>query len=295
MARRTDQGDTFFSVMRIIGMNNPFSKAVLVANHQSGSFDDKVEAEITSLLAEHDVALAKPICLPDDDVPDRAALESWGADLLIVWTGDGTINAATHKAEDWDGALLALPGGTLNLLSKSLHGDRGPVDILRDALAPSVRRTTIPILHHKDRIALITILAGPATQWADVRETMRQEGVMSATREAPEALDAMRNAPGVALRGDGKPYPAVILTPTDSGIEVHGILAEGTWDILRHGLAWLSGDFRDGPSDYLGKSNAIELESAAPISIEFDGELMEISAPATFHVARSRLEFVKTL
>jgi diacylglycerol kinase family enzyme len=278
----------------MIGMSNRFSKAVLVANHQSGSFDAKVEAEITALLAEHDVTLAKLIALPDDDVPDRAALESLGADLLIVWTGDGTINAAAHLAEDWNGALLALPGGTLNLLSKSLHGDRGPVDILRDALAPSVRRATIPILEYQDRIALITILAGPATQWADVRETMRQEGVVSATREAPEALDAMLNAPGVSLNGKVETYPVVILTPTDNGIDAHGILTGGTWDILRHGLAWLGGDFRDGPSDHLGKMSDVQLESAAPISVEFDGELMEIPSPAKITLSRSRIDFVIT-
>lgn len=277
-------------------MNHAFSKAVLVCNDQSGSHDAQIEEQLVSLLSEHGTPLLRRFHLPDDDLPDAAILAELGANLLIVWTGDGTINAAAQKAGGWDGALLPLPGGTLNLLSKKLHGDREPVEILRDALSGAARRQRISILQSRERIALITILAGPATHWAEVRETMRQDGVLSATREAPEALDAMLNAPGVMMEGDASAtaYPAIILTPTDDGIEAHGVLADGVMDIVRHGLAWLAGDFRDGPSEFITKSDRVQLVSAKDISIEFDGELMEIPSPAVFRSGRSPLDFVVT-
>src|SRR3546814_6164934 len=69
--------------------------------------------------------------------------------------------------------------------------------------------------------ACITIVAGPATQWAEVRETMRQDGLIEASRSAPDALDAMMNAPGVAVAGHGGAYPAIILTPTEHRSEEH--------------------------------------------------------------------------
>lgn len=283
-------------------MSHAFSKPVLVCNDQSGSHDAQIEQQLIDMLAEAGMPLLRRFCLPDDDLPDAAWLTEAGADVLIVWTGDGTINAAAGQAEGWAGAMLPLPGGTLNLLSKKLHGDRTPPDILRDVLSDIARRQRIAILQSSERIALITILAGPATQWAEVRETMRQDGVISATREAPEALDAMLNAAGVSLGGNGRvggdaaaaTYPAIILTPTDDGIEAHGVLADGVMDIMRHGLAWLAGDFRDGPSEFLAKSDRIELVSTDNISMEFDGELMEIPSPATFHIGRSALDFIVT-
>src|SRR3546814_5214952 len=83
----------------------------------------------------------------------------------------------------------------------------------------------------------------------------------------------MMNAPGVAVAGHGGAYPAIILTPTEHGIRADGILTEGTADVLRHGLAWLGGDFRDGPSEEITSGETIILKSAAPISLEYDGEL----------------------
>src|SRR3546814_11806695 len=59
----------------------------------------------------------------------------------------------------------------------------------------------------------------------------------------------MMNAPGVAVAGHGGAYPAIILTPTEHGLRADGILTQGPADVLRHGLAWLGGDFRDGPSE----------------------------------------------
>ncbi|WP_260582146.1 diacylglycerol kinase family protein [Sphingopyxis sp. PET50] len=218
-----------------------------------------------------------------------------GIDLLLVWTGDGTINAAASKAAGWDGALLPLPGGTLNLLSKQLHGDRSAPDILADALAGKGRcgarsRPSGPRVARRSSPSS----PSPATRWAEVRETMRQDGLIEASRAAPEALDTMLNAPGVGIAGQDKTYPAVILTPTEQGIAADGIMTEGTADVLRHGLAWLGGDFRDGPSERLATAGTILLESEAPISLEYDGELGEIPSPARFSIATSAVDFLAT-
>src|SRR3546814_8037305 len=87
----------------------------------------------------------------------------------------------------------------------------------------------------------------------------------------------MMNAPGVAVAGHGGAYPAIILTPTEHGIRADGILTEGTADVLRHGLAWLGGDFRDGPSEEITSGETIILKSAAPIrSEEHTSELQSL-------------------
>ncbi|MBJ7440430.1 MAG: sphingosine kinase [Sphingopyxis sp.] len=275
-------------------MTSPFSRPALICNTQSGSHDEAVREQIAELCRIHSAPLVATFALPDGDIPDAAALKQQGIDLLLVWTGDGTINAAATQAAGWDGAILPLPGGTLNLLSKALHGDRPVPEILADVLQGKVRRSPIPTVVSDADTAFITVVAGPATRWAEVRETMRQDGIIEASRAAPEALDEMMNAPGVRVGADGKAYPAVILTPTPTGIRADGILTEGTGDVLRHGLAWLGGDFRDGPSEPIATGETVVLESDKPISLEFDGELEEVASPATFSLGSSAVDFIAT-
>lgn len=300
-----------------------FHRPIMVCNAQSGSHDPEMETQLGEILRAAGRPFVHSIHLPDDDVPSRDMLEAHDADLLVIWTGDGSIRAAAQKIDGWDGAILPLPGGTLNLLSKKLHGDRDPADILRDVVSDHAMRRSIPILRGSahsladassgpssgppsnhlaspssgegdDSIALITILAGPATRWAEVRETLRHDGIISATRGARGAVNAMLNAPGVRVAGHAGEHSAVILTPLPDGIDVHGILAEGAMDLLRHGLAWLGGDFRDGPSQLITKANELCLESDRPISVEFDGELTEHPSPLFVRLGHSATDFLST-
>ena len=275
-------------------MTSPFSYPALICNTQSGSNDEAVREQIAALCRAHGAPLMATFALPDGSIPDAAELMRQGIDLLLVWTGDGTINAAASKAAGWEGAILVLPGGTLNLLSKALHGDRPLAEILADALQGTARRSPIPTIRSSAGEAFITVIAGPATRWAEVRETMRQEGIIEASRSAPDALDEMMNAPGVRVGADGKTYPAVILTPTAAGIRADGILTEGTGDVFRHGLAWLGGDFRDGPSELIATDAEVVLESKKPMSLEFDGELAEMASPARFSLGSSAVDFIAT-
>ena len=275
-------------------MTSSFTRPALICNTQSGSHDDAVREQIAQLCQTHGTPLVATFALPEGEIPDAAELQLQRIDLLIVWTGDGTINAAATRAAGWGGAILPLPGGTLNLLSKALHGDRPATEIVADALDGQLRRSPIPTIESDGGTAFITIVAGPATRWAEVRETMRQDGLIEASRAAPDALDEMMNAPGVRVGEDGKAYPAVILTPTPTGIHADGILTEGTADVLRHGLAWLGGDFRDGPSEPIVTDATIHLESEQPISLEYDGELDEVASPATFRLGTSAVDFIAT-
>ncbi len=275
-------------------MTSPFTRPALLCNTQSGSHDDAVRDQIAELCRTHGAPLVATFALPDGDIPDVAELQRQDIDLLLVWTGDGTINAAATQGAGWDGAILALPGGTLNLLSKALHGDRPVSEILTDALQGRARRSPIPTVVSDAGTAFITVVAGPATRWAEVRETMRQDGLIEASRAAPDALDEMMNAPGVRVGAGGKAYPAVILTPMPGGIRADGILTEGTGDVLRHGLAWLGGDFRDGPSEPVASGEIVVLESDQPISLEFDGELAEVASPAKFSLGTSAVDFIAT-
>ena len=269
---------TFSRVVRWAGMTSPYSRPALICNDRSGSYDESIHRQLIDACAAAGARVAASFVLPKDDLPDAAALRASDIDLLIVWTGDGTINAAATGCEGWHGPLLPLPGGTLNLLSKHLHGDHTAPAILERALVSGGRRAPVPTIRSAAREAFITV----------------SQGLIEASREAPDALEEMLNAPGVQVAGSGAAYPAIILTPTRDGITADGIVADATGDVLRHGLAWLGGDFRDGPHERVATAETIILESDRIIALEYDGELAEIPSPARFSIGQSALDFIAT-
>src|SRR3546814_18686364 len=158
-------------------MTNHFSRPALICNSQSGGHDEDIMDTIAEICRASGAPLAATFALPDDDIPGAAELERRGIDLLLVWTGDGTINAAATKAAGWDGAVLPLPGGTRNLLAKELHGDRPVPAILSDALQGKGRRQPGPMTRSDGGGPYIHTVAGPAPQRTQVPGTKRQEGL----------------------------------------------------------------------------------------------------------------------
>ena len=113
--------------------------------------------------------------------------------------------------------------------------------------------------------------------------------------------ETMRAAIEEACRAAGAPLAATFALPDASLPDAQMLRAQDidlllvwTGDVLRHGLAWLGGDFRDGPSEPIATAETILLESAAPISLEYDGELSEISSPARFALGMSAVDFLTT-
>ena len=138
-------------------MTSHFSRPALICNTQSGGHDEAVREQIEMFCRDNETPLVATFALPEGDIPDATQLKLQHIDLLLVWTGDGTINAAATQAAGWDGAILVLPGGTLNLLSKALHGDRSAPQILTDTLQGKMRRSTIPTIRSDTDTAFITV------------------------------------------------------------------------------------------------------------------------------------------
>src|SRR5688572_11847913 len=72
---------------------------------------------------EHGFEVARLVRFPDEPLPSPAGLAGAGVDCVAVYAGDGTVNTLVTGLYGWDGAVLVLPGGTMNLLAKRLHGD----------------------------------------------------------------------------------------------------------------------------------------------------------------------------
>ena len=104
-----------------------------ITNIASGSATTEKAAAIEAIFAERGLALIGRTNFPEDDLPAGAALDAAGVDTVVLFAGDGTINAAVCALAEWNGAILILPGGTMNLLAKRLHGPADPAAIIQAA------------------------------------------------------------------------------------------------------------------------------------------------------------------
>ena len=96
----------------------------LVSNASSGSNDDAALAALEDGCGRHGFHVAQRTVFPEQDLPTPAVLDAAGIDRVAVFAGDGTINTLIAGLAGWSGAVLVLPGGTMNLLYHRVHGDR---------------------------------------------------------------------------------------------------------------------------------------------------------------------------
>lgn len=270
------------------------SNWAFVTNSRSGSFDAKLFAKLQDMVDEAGHDISHVALLPDDGLPSCADLTAQAVDMLVVLGGDGTISALTNHVGAWDGAIVPLPGGTMNLLARRLHGDRSPEAILADVLAGRHQRGPVPIVKLEDICAICGVIAGPTVAWVDVREALRDADVGKLAAAIPEALHCTLANDRVSLLDVAGAFPALFVEPGDSGLSVHGIEAATAAELFGHAWAWLNGDFRDGPNTLLGTVGAATIIGGETIDLLIDGEPANVPAPLHLHHALSHVDMIAT-
>lgn len=269
-----------------------FTSCWLVSNSASGSNTDDAVAQLRLNLETQGLTVERHILFPDENLPTKAELTAADQSLVVIYTGDGTLRSLLTSLEGWSGAILVLPGGTTNLLSKALHGDRPLEDILADL--QHVRRIRHQCIRSEAGSAVIEVLAGPGAKWSDVREGLRHGDVATVAGTALEAVQASAGDSRVAIRepalGNEGGYSGVRLTPLEEGIAIEGYGAETIADFLRQGVALLQRDFRNGPHDELGLCKTLTCASVdgSDIELMLDGE--RVCGPSTITFSLAELD-----
>ena len=147
----------------------PLGRVWLVANRASRSTDEGRIAALEAALQSAGATIAGSSNFPLEPAPEAADLA--GIDTLVVMGGDGTLGAASAAAKGWDGQFLAIPGGTMNLLSKALHGDASLEAIV--AVAGQGVLAHVPVVRAAGHTSYCRIIIGPLTRWALARENAR--------------------------------------------------------------------------------------------------------------------------
>jgi hypothetical protein len=266
--------------------------SLLIYNERSGSCDPALLAEVESLFDQAGWPIGRKLAIGDGMLPGRHAAEESGLGLVVVLSGDGSLNSVADALAGWEGTLLVLPGGTMNLLARALHGERTVQEIVKAYLDGDGIVLRTPVLRAGDLTAYTGLIVGPSAAWADVREDMRNLDVASLASNVPRALAATLKDPGVALEGHEGEYPAIFAEPMLDGMHAYGVLAGGAGDLFRHGWAWLSGDFRNGPSEALGTAQEMSFRSSGDaMDLLVDGEKHDADNPLEVRLERSGVYF----
>ncbi len=272
----------------------------LVRNAASGSNDEASVAEVEAALVQAGFPVGRTLRFPDEEAPTPAVLDAGQVDLLIVFGGDGTTHSVVAAAGGWSGPVLVLPGGTMNMLPKRLHGDVPATEIVARLAAGSLETVRPTVISSRHGVGLTGVLAGPGTVWNEVREAMRAVNIVELVNTTAQAISWSANGPKVVCAeadcGREEGYSAITVTPGDDGLEANGYYAESLADYAGQGIALLNRDFRDGPHDSLGIHREIRLvcPDGEPMGLLIDGEPFDGAAEEAFYLATCEVDLVTT-
>lgn len=264
----------------------------LIDNASSGSHTREARRLLEECCGEAGYTVAYHTDFPRCELPGPAMLDAGDIELVAVFAGDGTINGVIDRLAGWSGAVLVLPGGTMNLLYHRLHGKRDMEATLAALAAGEARRIRPAMVRGPHRNALAGLMVGPGTSWNRVREAMRASAIIQMAESTIEAFEETIGGAMIVCSdpplGRREGYPLIMLSPRDEAIEVTAFHAETAGEYLEQSVALLKRDFREGPHDDLGQVERVVLASTdgRPFGLLVDGEQAEIEAgEAAFEIA----------
>lgn len=271
-------------------------RTLLVINSNSGNANSVDEDVLAATFVAGGFDIQSRISLPDGQLPSRAVVEAQGFSTVAVCAGDGTVSSLCSKLAGWQGEILVLPGGTMNLLSRRLHGDHLLSELLENLPNISNPATSVPVIKVGEAEILTGLTVGPSTRWGKVREGIRQVDITSLSETVPEAWSETLGDEGVWLEGTKREhYAGIFIEPLDGqNMSVIAFKANSLGDMVNHGLAWLRHDFREGPRDELGvMPNATVVGDQLETGILVDGEYRDWTLPLTCSAAMSSVRFLR--
>ena len=247
----------------------PLGRVWLVANRASRSTDEGRIAALEAALQSAGATIAGSSNFPLEPAPEAADLA--GIDTLVVMGGDGTLGAASAAAKGWDGQFLAIPGGTMNLLPKALHGDASLEAIV--AVAGQGVLAHVPVVRAAGHTSYCRIIIGPLTRWALAR------GFLG----------------GVKVAGQPGRNPGVLVIPGDQGLEVALFSGRGLADAMAVAVNWLLNDWRAAASVTAFTAPELVVGRRRMVRCLFDGELRRLPPPVRFVPGWSNLRYIHTM
>jgi diacylglycerol kinase family enzyme len=273
-------------------------KSIALFNPKAGSVPADARVKLTAVLNQAGVNGADLIETdPENCVGQLKSLAAMQPDLFIVWGGDGTIRAALSIVGPITPNLLILPGGTMNLLPRSIHGEK-PWDVILREVLNAPKLMSVSGGEANGNRFYCAMLAGAPAHFADARESIRRGDLAKAAAQTGTAIETLKTMHLEASYSDGYSFAdtrlptssfvgAIIgtLTKAGKGMEVASLANPTATGALN--VVWTSffTDWRNAPGVEVAPADSLDIgaEDGRDIPVIADGEHME-PAPR-IHVA----------
>jgi diacylglycerol kinase family enzyme len=259
-----------------------------VLNRGSGRVDPRCEAQAREILGGTGAAAVHVAGVDPEGVEAALDAAAHFADVVVVLAGDGTIRAAAERCGPQGPALIPLPGGTLNVLTRALYGQHPWHAILRAVLA-GARLGPISGGRADGRLFLVSALLGVPSRWSRAREALRHGRFGQATSWAIEAVASPRPHPLHYRMGglSGRARALAVRCPLTSRelpdeaavLEAAAIDPHSAAEALRLGIDALFGRWRHNPAVTMAQADAIAVTRRHGVPALLDGEAMRLNSP----------------
>ena len=271
-------------------------KLWMITNPASGSASAAKCDAIEAIFEEKGMELVRRTTFPEEGLPSVEDLVSANVDTVVLFAGDGTVNAAACKYDKWTGKALILPGGTMNVLAKRLHGDAEPHDIVHAAHANPIVRS-MPFVESGPHRAFCALIVGPAAVWAGAREAVRYRRFKRFRRAVWLAWSrtwqrGISIFDGTRRRGG---YKALLIAPEDGWLKISAFSASNVRQAIGLGWKWLWGNWHDAATVDDLRSAHVTVSGGRALDALFDGEEVKLPSPARISSGESKLSFVATV
>jgi diacylglycerol kinase family enzyme len=230
-------------------------------------------------------------CGGADQMPEFFA-EAAGQSLevLVVLGGDGTIRTAAERCTEEGPYLLPLPGGTLNMLSRALHGDVSWEDALENTFAaPSTRMLSGGRV--ADKRFFIAAIVGAPSLWAEARESIREGEIVDAIEKGSVAFQHMFETKvqyliSEKIKGEAEAVAVICpliseeMSDSEQALEAAVIDVESAAEAISLATAAAFGKWRNDRNIILTKTKRVVLQSSKDIPAILDGERVNLGKRA---------------
>ena len=264
----------------------------VIVNTAAGSVPD----DGISLLKEAVAEFGHEVMFPrEEDLPPEVQIRQMvreKLDAVIVWGGDGTIATVLSELGGHPMPVLALPGGTMNILPKKLHDNSTDWRQVLNAVLSDPKEIWIPAGVAGKARFYVAALFGRLTHLGGSREAVRNGDLMEAvnilTRENALALEQELEIVTSARPSTAVSAMAVAILVSDgvgegeeAGLDVTAMAPETGLDLAAAAFEALLTGWRNG-ADYEARGLqmlSLGHESDEYISGTVDGEPCEFSCP----------------
>ncbi len=261
-------------------------KIVALLNQNSGS----VPRDGADALAQALSDLGRPGEILPFEAGDLAAslkeAIAMSPDCLIIWGGDGSVNCALRAAGPDGPPVLALPGGTMNMVHQRLHDGRTDwKEILASALTdPEIVPWAAGEIDGQS--FYVAVMVGRLTTLSESRELLRKGALLEAigaatknevfdmetrlqisSRYAARTVTTPATAAAIILAGERRPRFDVATIDPDSQL-----------DLVSLGFQSLLNGWRDAEDVTVETATSVSVEDShnEPIPSTIDGEPYEL-------------------